>query len=76
METLEAIRNVSHKIKWRDIENLCRDKGYTIKRSKKGFKVYVNHSIWSVHLEHRKNDELKQGCINQFKRVLIKENQL
>ncbi len=75
-EIENAIKATSHNLKWRQIENYCSQKGYRIAISKKGYKVYVGSSCWSVHLEHRTSNELKHGIIKEFKKVLIKENKI
>lgn len=72
-EVLNNIKNVSHNLKWRDIETLCIAKGFQIKTSKKGYKVSVGQSVWSVHIEHRISNELKHGIIREFRKVLVKE---
>ena len=74
MDTLEKIRNVSNTLKWKDIERLCFEHEWDIVQSKKGYKVYINNSVWSVHIEHRISDELKFGIIRELKKILIKEN--
>lgn len=76
MTTLEQISNVSKNLKWKDIEKLCKEKAYTIIPSKKGYKVYIGTSVWSVHLEHRTSDELKYGIIRELRKILIKEKVL
>jgi len=76
MSTLNQINNVSKNLKWRDIEKFCKEKGYTILDSKKGYKVYIGSSVWSVHLEHRTSDELKYGIIRELRKILIKEKVL
>jgi len=75
-EVLNNIKNVSHNLRWKDIEGFCSEKGYQIKPSKKGYKVYVGQSVWSVHIEHRISNELKHGIIREFRKVLIKEKVL
>lgn len=45
-EILNEIKNVSHNLKWKDIESFCADKGFKITPSKKGYKVYVVNSVW------------------------------
>jgi hypothetical protein len=72
-EILNHIKKVSPNLRWRDIESLCSNKGFEIKPSKKGYKVYVGSSVWSMHLEHRTSNELKHGIIREFRKVLIKE---
>lgn len=76
MTTLEQISNVSKNLKWKDIEKFCKEKAYTIISSKKGYKVYIGSSVWSVHLEHRTSDELKYGIIRELRKILIKEKVL
>ena len=73
VEVLAQVKDVSHNLKWRDIENLCVEKGFKIKPSKRGYKVSVGKSVWSVHIEHRISNELKHGIIREFRKVLIKE---
>ena len=73
LEILTHIKNVSHNLKWKDIECLCNEKGFVVKPSKKGYKVSVGSSVWSVHIEHRISNELKHGIIREFRKVLIKE---
>lgn len=73
MEFLEQVKRVTNNIKWRDVERFCNSNNYRIVTSKKGYKVYINNSIWSVHLEHRTSDELKFGIIRELKKILVKE---
>jgi len=73
---VEQIKRVSNTLKWNDVERFCRERGYEIKRSKKGYKISVGSSVCCVHLEHRTSDKLKFGIIKQFKKVLEKENQI
>lgn len=73
LEVLTHIKNVSHNLRWKDIECLCAEKGFVVKQSKKGYKVGVGSSVWSVHIEHRISNELKHGIIREFRKVLIKE---
>lgn len=74
IENIEsAILAVSNKLKWKDIELWCNHYTYNIQASKKGYKVYIKSSVWSVHLEHRISDELKFGIIRELRKILIKE---
>lgn len=68
------IQNVSNNLRWNDIEYFCKQYNFEIKPSRKGYKVYVNNSIWCLHLEHRTSNKLKFGIIREFRKVLIKEN--
>ena len=68
------ISRVSHTLKWKDIENLCRYHNFNVSPSKKGYKVNIGSSVWCVHLEHRHSDELKHGIIRELKKILVKEN--
>lgn len=72
-EIIKEISNVSNNLKWKDIEHFCWQKGFPVEMSKKGYKVYINNSVWSVHLEHRTSNELKYGIIRELRKVLIKE---
>jgi hypothetical protein len=73
-EILNYISDVSNTLRWSDIEQLCSELNFNIKRSKKGYKVYIKQSVWSVHLEHRTSDKLKFGIIRELRKVLKKEN--
>lgn len=73
-QVLEEIKNVSNTLRWKDIESLCNEKEYKISQSKKGYKVYIGRSVWSVHIEHRTSDKLKFGIIRELRKILIKEN--
>ncbi len=72
-DILKHISNVSHNLKWRDIEQLCKDKDFTIRPTRKGFKVNIGKSVWCMHPEHRISNELKHGIIRNLRKVLIKE---
>jgi len=72
-DIIKDISNVSNNLKWKDIENFCTQKGFIISPSKKGYKVYIKDSVWSVHLEHRTSNELKYGIIRELRKILIKE---
>lgn len=74
VEVLSEIKNVSNTLKWKDIENLCNKNNFKIVTSKKGYKVYIGKSVWSVHIEHRTSDKLKFGIIRELRKILIKEN--
>lgn len=74
VEVLSEIKNVSNTLKWKDIENLCNKSNFKIVTSKKGYKVYIGKSVWSVHIEHRTSDKLKFGIIRELRKILIKEN--
>ena len=76
MSTLEEISNVSKNLKWKDIEKFCKERNYPITPSKKGYKVYIGSSVWSVHLEHRTSEQLKFGIIRELRKVLVKEKVL
>jgi len=71
-EIIKKIDNVSNNLKWREIERVCSYLNYKIKRSKKGYKVYLQNNVWSVHLGH-KSTELLYGSVREFKKLLIKE---
>lgn len=73
---LQEINNVSKNIKWSEIEKFYNTNNFNIKRSKKGYKVYIKHSVWSVHIEHRTSEKLKYGIIRELKKILIKEKLL
>lgn len=68
-----SIDKMCHNLKWKDIEFFCKQNDFSIKPSKKGYKVYIKSSVWSVHLEHRTSNELKAGIIRELKKILIKE---
>lgn len=70
---LEDISNVSHNLRWKDIEHFCNQKGFPISNSKKGHKVRIGNSIWCMHLDHRTSNELKHGIIRELRKILIKE---
>lgn len=72
-DILEQIKNVSHNIKWRDLEKFLNENNYRIKKTKNGYKVNIKKSVWCLHLEHRISNELKHGIIRNLRRVLIKE---
>jgi hypothetical protein len=73
-EILDKIVNVSNTLRWVDIEYLCNQNNFIIKPTKKnGYKVYINKSVWCLHLEHRTSNELKHGIIRNLRKVLIKE---
>ena len=72
-EILSQVKRNTNNLKWKDIEFLCSKRNWPIKDSKKGYKVYINHSVWTVHLEHRTSNELKWGIIKELKKILIKE---
>ena len=74
VEVLSEIKNVSNTLKWKDIESLCNKNSFKIVTSKKGYKVYIGKSVWSVHIEHRTSDKLKFGIIRELRKILIKEN--
>jgi hypothetical protein len=73
-DIIDSISNVSNNLKWKEIEVFCKQKGFPVETSKKGYKVYINNSVWSVHLEHRTSNELKHGIIRELRKILIKEN--
>lgn len=68
-----SILSVSNKLKWKDIELWCNHYSFKIQPSKKGYKVYIKNSVWSVHLEHRISDELKFGIIRELRKIVLKE---
>ncbi len=76
-DILKEIKNVSPSLKWKDIEQLCTDKGFIIKStSKNGQKVYIGTSVWCMHPERGKSITLKHGIIRNLRKVLIKEGML
>ena len=72
-EILQAVDNVSHNLHWRDIERLCRYYDWKVVNTRRGYKVYINSSVWCLHLEHRTSNQLKHGIIRNFRKVLKKE---
>lgn len=74
MTTLENIIRISNTLTWRDIERFCKENSFTISDSKKGYKVRIKNSVWSVHIEHRSADKLKFGIIRELRKILIKES--
>ena len=72
-DILQKISKVDHNLKWKDIVQLCEHKNFTIKTTKKGYKVNINKSVWCMHLERRISNELKHGIIRNLRKVLIKE---
>ena len=73
MSTLDRIREVSNTLRWKDIEGLCKEYNFNIVTSKKGYKVRIGDSVWSVHIEHRTSDKLKFGIIRELRKILVKE---
>jgi poly-D-alanine transfer protein DltD len=70
-EILKAISNVSNYLSWKDIENLANEKGWKIIQTKNGYKVYINSSVWCLHLERKQ--QIKHGIVRNLRKVLIKE---
>lgn len=75
MEVIELIKQVSGNLSWQDIEGFCSLRNYPIIRAKKGYKVMIGKSVWTVHLCHG-TKKLKYGIVARFKKVLQQENQL
>jgi len=73
-EILQEIEKISYNLKWRDIERLARINNWRIVCNKAKYKVYINNSVWTVHIERRTANELKHGIIRELKKILIKEN--
>ncbi len=76
MTIISQIKEVSNTLKWKDIEKLCKENNFQINPSKKGYKVRIKNSVWSVHIEHRTSDKLKFGIIRELRKILIKEGLL
>ena len=74
MNIFEEIQNVSGNLKWKEIENFCRENNFPISRSKSGYKVRIKDSVWCLHLEHgARTNKLKFGIVRELRRILIKE---